>query len=142
MFDHIRNTTTEETWKSILKDISDKKTHLEVGFVENIKFERKKIDWISTVTFLIYLVQNFQQYLDDLKLQLGLTANVDFSGLIIQNFQIKNFENPQYSNRSQTRFFVDKKDFLQIFAFVKILEEFRWSPIHSKRVKTYVPFYI
>merc|ERR1712131_300891 len=53
LFDHIRNTTTEETWKSILKDLSDKKTHLE----------------------------NFQQYLDDLKLQFGFAANVDLSGI-------------------------------------------------------------
>ena len=45
--------------------------------------------WIGTVTFLIYLVQNFQQYLDDLKIQLGLTANVDLSGLIIQKFLFK-----------------------------------------------------
>ena len=45
--------------------------------------------WIGTVTFLIYLVQNFQQYLDDLKIQLGLAANVDLSGLIIQKFLFK-----------------------------------------------------
>ena len=45
--------------------------------------------WMGTVTFLIYLVQNFQQYLDDLKIQLGLAANVDLSGLIIQKFLFK-----------------------------------------------------
>ena len=68
----------------------------------------------------MYLVQNFQQYLDDLKLQLGLAANVDFSGLIIQNFRIKNFQNiPKYSNRSQTKFQNDKKGFLQIVFIIE-----------------------
>lgn len=147
MFDHIRNTTTEETWKSILKDLSDKKTHLEVGFAEKssldwsqnffrnffTKFTRPKNDWISTVTFLMYLVQNFQQYLDDLKLQLGLAANVDFSGLIIQNFRIKNFQNIQIG-RKRNSWSIRKVSY-KSFSLFKNLGEFSWSPIHSKRVK-------
>ena len=62
-----------------------------------------------------------------------------FQAWLSKIFKLKIFENPQYSNRSQTEFFIDKKDFLQIFAIVKILEEFRWSPIHSKRVKNLCP---
>lgn len=49
-------------------------------------------------------------------------------------FKLKISKIPKYSNRSQTKFLIDKKDFLQILAIVIILGEFSWSPIHSKRV--------
>ena len=143
MFDHIRNTTTEETWKSILKDLSDKKTHLEVGFGE-----KSSLGWSPTVQKLIanQWLDKYSHFPDKpcsefsaiswrLETSIGTRRKCGFSRLDYPKFfKLKISKIPKYSNRSQTKFLIDKKDFLQILAIVIILGEFSWSPIHSKRV--------
>ena len=60
LFDHIRNTTTEETWKSILKDLSDKKTHLEVCF-DGISMFELRLSQIEDIR------DRFKTYRDELR---------------------------------------------------------------------------